>query len=259
MQARRAVLALAIASAVALAVQSPAYSGHTKRPKKAALYSKRSVAKARRYAGRRAGQVSFAVLDNRRQLTGLHTRALYPSASASKAMLLIAYLRKLRSHHLSSGVAAQLRAMITLSDNDAATAIYSVVGGDGLRRVAKAARMKRFRDVGFWANAQISAGDQVRFFLRIDHLVRRNRRHFVRKLLRSIVSYQRWGIPRALARHRGVRVYFKGGWRNDLSHQIALVQKGRRRVAIAILTAGNPSQVYAQQTIEGITRRALRF
>ena len=103
------------------------------------------------------------------------------------------------------------------------------------------------------------AGDQVRFFLRIDHLVRRNRRHFVRKLLRSIVSYQRWGIARAVARHKGVRVYFKGGWRNDLSHQIALVEKGRRRVAIAVLTSGNPSQIYAQQTIEGIARRALRF
>ena len=72
-----------------------------------------------------------------------------------------------------------------------------------------------------------------------------------------MIAYQRWGIPTAVHRD-GTRVFFKGGWRKDVVHQGALVERGRRRVALAVLTEDSPSQPYARATIAGIAERVLR-
>jgi hypothetical protein len=145
--------------------------------------------------------------------------------------------------------------MITASDNDAASAVYARVGGEGLRKVARAAGMRRFGEVGYWSDAQITAADQARFFLRIDKLVPRRHRPYARKLLSSIVSEQRWGIA-PVARRRRLRIFFKGGWRTGITHQVALLERGRRRIALAILTR-SPSIPYGEETIERIARRVL--
>ena len=47
--------------------------------------------------------------------------------------------------------------MITISDNDAADAIYDRVGDAGLIAVAERAGMTRFTVAGYWGNAQIAA------------------------------------------------------------------------------------------------------
>ena len=79
------------------------------------------------------------------------------------------------------------------------------------------------------------------------------------RLLSSIVASQRWGIARA--RPRSWALYFKGGWGSGsgaVDHQIALLRRGERRVAVGILTTGNPSHAYGQATLEGVARRLLR-
>jgi len=58
------------------------------------------VKAARHYAGTRAGIVSFAVIDTRGRLTGLHASKRYLSASTVKTMLLAAYLRRRTRHGL---------------------------------------------------------------------------------------------------------------------------------------------------------------
>lgn len=137
--------------------------------------------------------------------------------------------------------------------------VYARVGGSGLRAVAGAASMRKFTDVGYWANAQITAADQARLFLHIDGLVPVRHRPFARKLLSSIVDEQRWGIP-AIARHHRLKTFFKGGWRGGIVHQVALLQhkKNSRRLALAVLTSGAPSMTYSEQTIAGIAARLLR-
>lgn len=169
--------------------------------------------------------------------------------------MLVAALRRAGGERLGEADRRLLRPMITTSDNDAAGAVYSRVGGEGLRRVARAAGMRRFADVGHWAGARITAADQARFFLRIDRLVPAAHRRYARKLLSSIVTSQRWGIPRA-ARHARAKVFFKGGWRNGITHQVALLERGRR-LALAVLTSNSPSMAYAEETIERIASRVL--
>jgi Beta-lactamase enzyme family len=221
-----------------------------------ALATGAGIAAARRYARGRKGEVAFAVLDGQGRLRGLNRTVAFPSASVVKAMLLVAVLRKIGSGHLDGGTAKTLTSMITVSDNDAADAIYARVGGAGLRSVAHAAHATRFRDVGYWANAQLTAADQARFFYRVDRLVPPEHRAFARKLLSSIVGYQRWGIPPVAHRH-DLKAFFKGGWRTGITHQVALLVKGDRRIALAVLTSGEPSMAYGEQTIAGIAARVL--
>ncbi len=224
--------------------------------------SERRVKEARRYAKGRAGIVSFAVTGTGRP-RGLLERRTYVSASVVKAMLLAARLqdRARDGHPLSRRDRFLLGRMIRMSDNEDATAIYRAVGDAGLLRVARAAGMERFSILRpTWASAQITAADQVRLFSRLDAVVPPRFHGYPRKLLASIVPEQSWGIPQA-ARPR-FRVFFKGGWRptgrGELVHQAALVEDAKRRAAIAVLTDGNPSMAYGEETVEGVARRLLR-
>lgn len=224
--------------------------------KSRALTSAAGIRRARRFARSRQGVVAFAVLSSRHRPRGLRRTTRFPSASVSKAMLLVAALRRAGGEPLGEPDRRLLRPMITTSDNDAAGAIYSRIRGEGLRTVARAAGMRRFADVGHWAGARITAADQSRFLLRIDRLVPAAHRRYARELLSSIVAPQRWGIARAARRARA-KVFFKGGWRNGITHQVALLERGGRRIALAVLTSGSPSMAYAEETIERIASRVL--
>jgi hypothetical protein len=241
---------------VARPAQAPAVAG-VKSAARPVLATCAGIAAAVRYARGRAGTVAFAVLDERGRLRGLRRTLRFPSASVVKAMLMVAELRRVGAGHLGEGERDRLRRMITVSDNDAASAIYARVGGAGLRSVARAAGAKRFVDVGNWADAQLTAADQARFFLRVDRLVPPAHRRYARKLLSSIVAWQRWGIAPVARAHR-MKIFFKGGWRTDIVHQVALLEHGGRRIALAVLTGGEPSIAYGEQTVEGIARRVLR-
>ena len=130
--------------------------------------------------------------------------------------------------------------------------------GRGCAESRGAAGMRKFTDVGHWAGARVTAADQARLFLRIDKLVPAAHRRYARKLLSSIVTPQRWGIARAARRER-MKVFFKGGWRNGITHQVALLERGGRRLALAVLTSGSPSIAYAEETIERIASRVLDY
>jgi hypothetical protein len=150
--------------------------------------------------------------------------------------------------------------MIHVSDNNAATNVWSIVGDPRLRRLAKGAGMKDFSIEGIWANAMISAADQARFFFDIKRLVPHGFRHYALHLLSHITSSQSWGIP-AVARPRGWTVFFKGGWRGtsrgQLVHQVARLERSHDRMALAVLTDGDPSMGYGIQSIEGTAGRLL--
>jgi beta-lactamase class A len=227
----------------------------------AAVPSAAAVRRAWRYARRRGGRVSFAVMDSEGRLRGRDARRQYVSASVVKAMLLVAELRRLRRDGLplDPGTADLLRAMITFSDNDSADAVYARVGDAGLLEVAGAARMRRFTVAGHWTTSMVTAADLARLFSRVRRLVPRPHKAAALGMLRSVVGEQRWGIPRAAG--ASWTVHFKGGWRatglGELVHQAAWLRDGNRRLAIAILTDAQPSRPYAIHTVRGVADRLL--
>jgi hypothetical protein len=65
----------------------------------------------------------------------------------------------------------------------------------------------------------------------------------------------------ARVRPDGWRLYFKGGWgagTDLIEHQVALLRSGAHRVAVAVLTSGNPARAYGEQTLHGVFARLLR-
>jgi hypothetical protein len=215
------------------------------------------VTAARAYAEHRRGKVAFCVRELGGPAVGMHRTSAFQAASVVKAMLLVAALRRAQGRRLSLAERASLGPMIRLSENGAAEATFHVVGTGGLRAVARAAGMRRFRvQDGRLFEARVTASDQARLFLALDDLVPRSHRGYARALLRTVVAPQRWGIPRAAA-PRGFRVYFKGGWRAKLVVQAALLERGGRRLSVAVMTDHDPSMAYGVQTIEGVTRRLL--
>jgi hypothetical protein len=217
---------------------------------------------ATQFLSGRTGTASFAIVDENRRIHGFRRGVQYSSASLVKAMLLVAYLdrREVRHRRLRTADRRLLGPMIRVSDNDAATAVYGQVGPAGLQQVARRAGMRSFIANPVWGGCQVSARDQARFFSRIRHLIPPRHRRYALGLLRRIVSYERWGIPRASP--SGWTVYFKGGWFNDDDgwrvHQAALLERDGRHIAIAVLTRGSPSLGYGAATIAGVTTRLLR-
>lgn len=210
------------------------------------------------WAGERKGRVSWAVIDSAGRSHGRQATRTFPSASVSKSLLLVAALRRVgNSRPVPRDLARQLDPMIRVSDNDAADAVFRRLGGDrAFREVARAAKLRRVGCTGTWSNVRISAGDVARFFLGADRLVPRRHRPYARRLLQRIDHAQSWGVPHAL-RGKGWRVLFKGGWRRGIVHQGALAERGGRRIAIAVLSDGNPTHDYGRRTIEGVAKRLL--
>lgn len=218
---------------------------------------------AERFAEERAGRVSFAVIDTSGALACYRCRLSYHSASVIKAMLLVSYLDHLAEvgEPLPADHEAYLASMIRVSDNDAATAIYSHVGDKGLFKLATEAGMTDFQVSGGWGSAHITAADQARFFAALNELIAPEYRDYALALLSSISAEQSWGIP-DVARPQW-QTFFKGGWLlhedGRLVHQVARLEKDGSSMAIAVLTDGDPSDAYGRKTIEGIAARLLGY
>ncbi len=218
------------------------------------------VAAARAYAARRPGVVSFAVRTEHR-LYGHRARRGVPAASVLKAMLMVGYLRRgaVRDRPLRRADRRLLEPMIRRSDNATATHVRNLIGEAGVRRVARRTGMRRFRTARIWGHSRIDADDQTRFFLHLDRYVPPRHRAYALRLLATIVRGQRWGVGQVAP--RGWRLHFKGGWGSGtgaVDHQVALLRRGRLRVAVAIMTTGNGSHRAGKETLRGVARRLLR-
>jgi beta-lactamase class A len=220
-----------------------------------------AVRRAARWAAARPGTVAFAVADSQGGVTGLDTRRRFRSASLTKAMILVAFLRKADAESRAP-TAADLRSlgyMIRVSDNASTNYVYRRSGDGALRLLALDAGMRDFRIEGDWANATTTAADQALFFARLRELLPPRYSSLALGTLETVASFHAWGIPQA-ARPRW-RVFFKGGWRPDaigsLVHQGALLESGGRRLGLAVMTAGNRDENVGHDTIRGIAALVL--
>jgi hypothetical protein len=222
---------------------------------------KQRVASARRFAQHRIGTVSFAIVGERGALRGYKPQREFHSASVVKVMLMLSYLRRpsVRNRPLNAHDKSLLHPMITRSDNTTATEIYNIVGNRGLNNLARAAHMRGFHPNVVWGLTLITARDMSEFMYRIQRYIPRRHRAYALYLLSHIVSYQRWGVPPA--KPAGWNVFFKGGfipaadgWRIN---QVAQLRRGSRKLALAVLTHGNPTLQYGAKTVQGVTARLL--
>ena len=120
--------------------------------------------------------------------------------------------------------------------------------------------MTDFSITGDWATAQISAADQAGFFFSMHRVLPHRFRAYADYLLSHIAGYESWGIP-AVARPLGWRVFFKVGLRPTgigmLIHQSARLELDGQRIAIAVLTDGDPTYTYGEDTVAGVSERLL--
>jgi hypothetical protein len=215
------------------------------------------IAAARRYARRRAGVVAFAV-DERGKLRGMGMRGTAPAASVFKVMLLVAYLRMRHDRPLSDGDRELLGPMIRRSDSVAATTVRDVVGLPRIERLAHRAQMRDFRYSPVWGLSRTSPRDQARLMYRLRSYIPGRHRRYAFYLLSHVVHSQRWGVGRV--RTGGWRLYFKGGWGSGsgrVDHQVALLRRGGRKLAIAVFTQFDPDHAYGKRTLHGVFARLL--
>ena len=261
---RRRALALALAAVASLAWTPAAaaleFRGEGEGFPTVGIPTPTRVTAAERFLAGRTGRTALAVVDSHGRLAGVHLHERFPSASVIKAMLLVAYLQRLARRHrgIDGASRALLYPMIHVSDNNAASAVQSIVGNGALLSLAHQAHMTDFAVGPNWIFTQISAADQARYFFNQDSLIPARFRGYARHLLSSISSDQSWGVP-AVARPRW-RVFFKGGWLPmslGLVHQVARLERGEQRFAVAVLTEGDPSMAYGEATIAGVAARLL--
>ena len=212
------------------------------------------------YARTRIGDIAFAVRTDGR-FYGYRSDHVEWSASVVKAMLMVAYLDQpsVANRPLDSRDDSLLRPMITVSDNDAAMAVWTIVGNRALQALADRVGMTHFATAPIWGETQITARDQTRFFLHIDSYIVPRHRRYAMHLLASVEPSERWGIGEVAP--AGWTLYFKGGWGYGtglLDHQVVLLKRGCARVAIAVLTMYDGSHAYGKQTLRAIFSRLLR-
>jgi Beta-lactamase enzyme family len=245
------------------AVAAHALAGSSPSPASASAPAtwKSRMSAAVRYAEHRVGTISFAAVDEAGRLHGYHARAVAPSASVLKAMLLVAYLRRadVRDRDLASWERDLLGPMIRRSDNTAATRMVGLVSERGLNQLADAAGMEHFRlHMPIWGASEITPRGQALFFDRIDSLVPRRHRAYAMHLLATVVSSQRWGVGRVP--HGRWHLYFKGGWGSGtglVDHQVALYDAAGERFSLALFTLFDPDHEYGKETLRGLAARLL--
>jgi hypothetical protein len=164
-------------------------------------------------------------------------------------------------HYVDGYSNSFLYPMIHISDNNAATQCWSIVGDAGLYSVAGAAGMTDFSVSGSWGTAQLSPADQARYFFDMDSLIPREFVGYARFLLSTIDPSQSWGIP-VVARPLGYQTFFKDGSEptglGQLVHQIDRLEGHHRKFAIAVMTDGDPTMQYGIDTIQGVAAALLR-
>jgi len=194
----------------------------------------------------------------------LDSSAHFDSASVVKVIILGALLRLAADQHrnLTRTEAGLATAMITRSDNDAASDLWADVGRRYLQHFLDLAGMTQ-TSLGpgpYWGLTQITARDEMRL-LRL--LVTKNAvfdtksRDYALGLMARVIPSQRWGVTAGAP--RGLTAHVKNGWLPLAAHgwrihSIGCFTGHGGGYCIVVLTQDNPTMSYGVATIESIAR-----
>ena len=188
----------------------------------------------------------------------------FDSASIVKVTILGATLRKALDQHrfLTSNETVLLRAMITKSDNNAASTLWARLGHTYLQHFLNLAGMRQtvLGPGGFWGLTQVTAHDEMlllRVLLTSNSVLSSNSRAYALSLMAQVISSQRWGVPAGAP--RTVTVQVKNGWLPRATHgwrinSIGAFTSAKGWYSIVVLTMDNPTMSYGITTVESIAR-----
>ena len=188
----------------------------------------------------------------------------FDSASVVKVIILGTLLRLALDQHrnLTTTEAAEARAMITRSDNSAASALWAELGHAYLQHFLNLAKMAQtsLGPDGYWGLTQITAHDQMlllRLLLSGNTVLDGPSRAYALGLMAQVIPSQRWGTPAGAP--ASVTVHVKNGWLPRATHGWRIHSIGgftwpKGWYSIVILTQDNPTMAYGIATIEGIAQ-----
>lgn len=217
-----------------------------------------------------AGRLSVAVTDLRTGVTASSGAPGHRFATASivKADILATLLLQ-RHGHLGSGQRSLARRMIEHSDNDAASALWQVIGGaDGLDEANKRFGLTSTEGGlgGLWGTTTTTARDQLQLlrtmFTGRSALSSRSRA-YIRSLMGDVEPEQDWGVSAADTRP-GEDYFVKNGWLPRAStglwvvNSIGMVQHHGHPLLIAALSEGRYSMGQGVHVLEDASRAAAR-
>jgi beta-lactamase class A len=181
----------------------------------------------------------------------LHGTTRFDSASVIKATTVATLLWQAQraDRDLTSTEENLATEAITVSDNDAESALWSRVGGSsGVQEFLDAADMPDTEPHagGSWGLSRITTDDQV---VLLDHLARSDllttkNSQLELSLMREVVPEQRWGVPSGAP--TGTQVAVKNGWLSESDsqwyvHSIGYVTGDEHEYTIAVLSDGSPT------------------
>ncbi|MFZ2516050.1 MAG: FG-GAP-like repeat-containing protein [Candidatus Lutibacillus vidarii] len=166
--------------------------------------------------GARTGEVGIALVDLRNGTTYLHNpdSQIY-TASIVKVLILAAAIRvqRERGTWLTSTQQSLARSMITVSDNDAASTLYSFIGGSPtLIRVARLLGMTTTKAGTTWGRTTTTPYDQtvlLRDLVVGTSVLQSSDRSYILGLMGQVASSQDWGVGEVPS---GATAQVKNGW-----------------------------------------------
>jgi hypothetical protein len=209
---------------------------------------------------RRSSAVGLTVYD---RVTGvtckLHPHWHMDSASVVKVTILSALLRK--EHGNLTAAQKQLATqMITVSDNNAASALWAETGPTSLQNFLNLAGMQETQlgPDGFWGLTQITAHDEMTLLKLLtskNSVLSAASCGYVLNLMAHVIPSERWGVPAGAPTN--VTVHVKNGWLPQPTHGWRIHSIGSfsghgRNYMIVVLTWNNPTMTYGVDTIQAV-------
>jgi hypothetical protein len=208
----------------------------------------------------RSSAVGLTVYD---RVTGvtckLHPHWHMDSASVVKVTILSALLRK--EHGNLTATQKQLATqMITVSDNNAASALWAETGPTSLQNFLNLAGMQETQlgPDGYWGLTQITAHDEMTLLKLLtgkNSVLSAASCGYVLNLMAHVIPSERWGVPAGAPTN--VTVHVKNGWLPQPTHGWRIHSIGSfsghgRDYMIVVLTWNNPTMTYGVDTIQAV-------
>jgi beta-lactamase class A len=217
-----------------------------------------------RYLATRVGTIGLVLQDNRDGGRFIWRPRTLQSYSTIKVLVLVALLKRAQDRHgsLTSTQRALASRMIRHSDNAATDTLLAQIGVPACQRVADQLGMThtvvRGGSTGWWGHSTTSTGDLLKLMnsLVLGTYLSPARRAYVRELMGTVTSTQRWGLGDPLP--DAVHVEQKNGW-GPMSTGYRLNSFGHvsgygRSYQLSILSRSPNGFTYGKATINRVSR-----